>query len=74
MWEYDKGKCAQLLKRQEGTSNKCMIAAVSRTANLRAALCPYAGQPGHTHPDDTAHTFTGEPWVTLNTPEYARRL
>ena len=74
MWEYDKGKCAQYLKRQEGTSNKCMIAAVARTANLRGTLCPYAGQPGHTHPNDTAHTFTGEPWLALNTPEYARRL
>jgi hypothetical protein len=50
-----------------------MIAAVARTANLRAALCPYAGQPVHMHPDDTAHTFTGEPWLTRNQPEFTRR-
>ena len=74
MWEYDTGKCAQYTKRQEGTPKKCMIGAVAHTANLRAMLCPYAGQPGHMHPDDTARTFTGEPWMTLNTPEFARRL
>ena len=74
MWEYDKGKCTQYIKRQEGTGNKCLIAAVARTANLRATLCPYAGQPGHMHPDDTAHTFSSEPWMTLNTPEFAKRL
>ena len=62
------------LKRNEGTDDKCPVAAVSRTGYFRTVLCPYANTPGHMHPGDTAHTFSSSPWDTLNGPTFVTRL
>ena len=62
------------LKRNEGTDDKCPVAAIARTGYFRTVLCPYANTPGHMHPGDTAHTFSSSPWDTLNGPSFVTRL
>ena len=62
------------LKRNEGTDDKCPVAAIARTGYFRTVLCPYANTPGHMHPGDTAHTFSSSPWDTLNGPTFVTRL
>ena len=62
------------LKRNEGTDDKCPVAAIVRTGYFRTVLCPYVNTPGHMHPGDTAHTFSSSPWDTLNGPSFVTRL
>ena len=73
-WEYKAALCRRELRKREGSDAKCLACAACRTPSLRYALCPYAGSPGHTSETDTAHTFASDPWIWMNTPQFATKV